>query len=178
MSRVVTCNAGFSANSISSFTATCSGTTSGNSQWTNVLTCLPVACSPVSIAFSDSQSSLLDGKTLDTLTVTCNNGYSSTAGPAFPVYCLGTGTLQSTWTQVLACNSVACPTLSVPNSSASAITGNTLDVRDVTCSNGYISSNGASFTVTCSGTAPGQSAWNVTLTCEGSLSLTYLTLFG
>ena len=61
---------------------------------------------------------------------------------------------------------------------ASSMTGNTGDFGTVTCNDGYASSNGFAFTVTCIATGAGTSEWNNgDLTCDGkSVSFLFETI--
>ncbi len=150
----VTCDAGYSG----SGTATCS--TSGTF---NSLTCLVVACPSLTVGNSDTSSFL--GSTGDSKLVSCNNGYTSSGGNAYTAICSGTAPGVSAWSNVRLCDAVTCSTLTVANSNTNSFAGSTGTSRVVTCSNGYSSSGGSSFTSTCLGVAPGVSDWSSVLTC-------------
>ena len=64
-------------------------------------------------------------------------------------------------------SAASCPALTVANSDTTTFEGNTADTRLVTCSNGYSSSVGVTFTSSCDGTGPGASDWSNQLTCDG-----------
>jgi len=104
--------------------------------------------------------------TLATRLVSCSNGYTSIIGDTFVSTCEGTGPGVSAWSNVLTCDVVACPGLSVANSDTVSIFLTTSAQYVVNCESGYISTSGVSFTVTCDGTAPGVSALSNVLACS------------
>ena len=54
---------------------------------------------------------------------------------------------------------VACAPLTVANSSASGVTGSTLDTAFIRCDLGFWSEMGENQTATCAASGPGASAW-------------------
>jgi hypothetical protein len=61
---------------------------------------------------------------------------------------------------LLTCAASSCPLLTIANSDIVDATGDTLDSANVSCSPGFNTSIGSSWTVTCLGVAAGQSAWS------------------
>jgi len=163
-SHEVTCDYGFISNAGSSFTVTCMGSGPGASDWSGVQSCDAVPCPFLTIVNSDTIS--VSGFTLDTHVVSCDSGYTSSAGITFTSTCGATGPRVSSWQNVLDCQAVSCPLLSVSYSSTNMVTGSTLATHTVTCDDGYTSSAGSTFTATCTGTTPGVSSWRNVLTCE------------
>ena len=68
------------------------------------------------------------------------------------------------------CERVPCPELTVANSDTSNATGNTSDIRVVTCTDGYgavvDNETFGSFNTTCSGVSAGISVWSGDSTCD------------
>jgi len=163
--HVVTCDDGYSSRTGNSFTLTCVAMGPGSSEWSNLLTCDPVACSALTIANSDTTSVL--GVSSTTHLVSCDDGYSSNAGNSFSVSCIGSGPGVASWVNVLTCSAVACPPLTVVYSDTTSFIDFTNSDHLVTCDDGYTSSVGHSFFSTCSGTSAGMSAWsNVTVVLQ------------
>jgi hypothetical protein len=162
--HTVTCNNGYASNDGASFTATCSNVSPGVSEWTNHLTCETVSCDPLTVPNSDTTAHI--AKTNDVHVITCADGYSSSDGPDFSATCSPDSPGVSTWTDVLTCEVVSCPPLTVENSDTTNHEGMTHDTHTVSCWDGYPSANGITFSSTCTGTAPGVSAWsNANLFC-------------
>ena len=151
------------------FTVTCDGVTDGPSVLTGEESiCDLVPCPKLTVVNSDTSN--VTGNTADTHLVTCMDGYGSvvdseTVG-SFNISCTGVGAGVSNWSNVIPCDEIACPALSVLNgaipSLADAVHGSEVTV---TCDNGYNSSDGSSFVTTCVASAPGETAWTNVLTC-------------
>ena len=67
--------------------------------------------------------------------------------------------------------------LTVDDSNTTDQSGATTDTRLVACAAGYNSSDGVTFNSTCSGTAPGVSAWSNVLTCDGQSADDMMSFF-
>ena len=113
------------------------------------------------LTVNNSDTSLSCGSFFETRLVSCNDGYSSSEGNTFTVLCI-----EASWDNVHTCDAVACPALTVANSGSSEVTVSTDATTTVTCDDGYTSSSGATFTATCTGTAPGESEWLNVLSCD------------
>jgi len=162
--HVVLCSNGFISNAGVSFTVTCERSTFGISSWTNVLTCVAVACPALTILNSDTTA--VNGLTLESHSVLCVDGFTSSAGTSFTSSCVGTASGVSAWSNVLTCNPIACPLLTILNSDTSSVFGNTLDTIMVSCDYGYTSSSGHTFIATCTASVSGASTWSNALNCN------------
>jgi len=168
--RTVACDAGYkiaSSNAVT-FTTTCQAQSPGISDWVGVEDCVAVSCPTLPIAHSDApfnQGAVLAADEDDV--VYCDSGYTSLQGVNFTVYCTGDSPGVSKWTNVLACNAVECPVLTVNHSDTEAIVLTTTESRLITCDDGYRTPQGdTSFTASCDAVTPGVSDWSGITTCE------------
>jgi len=134
---LVTCDSGYTVSPVNGIT-TCQ-----NTGIFTAIVCNADACSTSNVANSDYASSNIVGNTSDTVTVTCDAGY--TASPSN-----GIATCQSSGTfTTVTCVADACTPSEVPNSDksgAGSVTGNTGDVVTIVCSGGRNASPNANMT--------------------------------
>ena len=97
----------------------------------STVSCRPSACAPTSVANSESSDSAIRGFTGDSVTVTCNPGYSGSGAAV----CGTDGSFS-----IVTCEADSCMSSSVENSdrdSSNPITGRTGESVVVTCNDGY-----------------------------------------
>jgi hypothetical protein len=90
----VTCDNGYSG----SGTMYCTGNNNKvSSSWTSVVTCSAAYCPNTRVLNSVSHSSQgsITGRTGNSVTVTCNDGYGSTGAPTVTMTCAATGSTTS-----------------------------------------------------------------------------------
>lgn len=136
-------------------------------------TCIATPCDVLTIDHSNviNRVGLV---TFDSVLVTCDDGYQSSATGAFEFTrtCAAAGCGANLWTgdhQNEECVPRVCPPLYVPNTDFSGghtgfITGNSVQV---TCADGYETSAGScAYTASCVGTAPGANEWQHADSCQ------------
>jgi hypothetical protein len=141
VSVTVTCDAGFLGGG--DMTCGIDGTFS-------TVTCTPASCLTTHVANSDYAEIAISGHTFETVTVTCDEGYSGSADAV----CGIAGTFST-----VVCSATSCASTQVPHSnfkSSGSIVGTTGERRGVICDAGYFGSgeavcgtDGTFSTVTC-----------------------------
>jgi hypothetical protein len=163
----------------STFTMDCDPSGPGVSSWYNEKTCLPVPCPNLDVTNSNYEDIDTELVTLESTTVTCDDGYelSSGSGCTFEAVCTAATGPNSHWllangSALPACVPVACDTVEIANSNANGdqsglVTGDSLDV---TCDSGYedLSTGAFAFTMTCNPESCDDNSWSGDQPCEPS----------
>jgi hypothetical protein len=147
---------------------TCDSNAPATAYWTGADSCNPKACDDATLEALD-RNSLTSSDGFNAV-VTCDNGWAYNGAGGFTSACQPLAPCSVDWDNQYDCVCVDCPsdTFAYSSHAETGISGCTEQSDVVTCDDGYCSSDGPTFTLTCTGDAPASVFWDGVDSCEPS----------